>query len=415
MALAAASLHGCLLTFFLVSRRGQDAATRLPLSRAVVAGFTLTVALYALSAAPAIGWAIEPGLALVETAKLLGLACLFLASALWVNSRRRARLFFVFVSRAGLAYLTLTLSLYALAPTELYGAAKFTAQSRFTASFISANTAGALCGCLALISLGLVLRRVQSLPDGPLERTPLSRQWLLKAWPDVATLLAASSALILTGSRTAFLIAVPMAMLLLAHGLGRGAKGRRRLAPVVIGVLLLALFTVVADLGGLGRRFARVATDAPLRAELFRVTWEAFMRSPLLGFGPGSFEPLARAAVSENNIELLPTVGAVHNLYLQWLMQAGILGAAAMGLCLAAIGREIVGAMRRWAGRWLVLICLVSAILLLHGCTDYALEVPSIAAFWSMLLGAGLGIAATARAHARRVGTRRRRRAKEAS
>ena len=408
LGLTFALLQALVLWFFLAGPQAERALQRLPFTRPMVLAFGLVLALGALSAAPLVGWALEPGLALVETIKLCGLACLFVSVALWVNSRRRARLLFVLLVRAGLAYLAVVLALYALAPSELYGAAKFTAQARFTASFISANTAGTLCACLVLMAAALILRRVQKPSKPNLSPADRHRDYIQKGWPDALALVVAASGLLLTGSRTAFILCLVLLIGLLAYGLRDAGAGRRQLRLWLGAIVVVGALIVSANVGGLGERFARVATDAPLRGELLRVHWYAFVEAPWLGYGAGAFEPLNRAAVSADNIELMPTVGAVHNLYLQWLEQAGLIGAGAMALCLALILRAImIGFRRRWARRWAALVLATSALFLLHGFTDYALEIPSMSAFFTMLLGAGFGVAATVSYPSRRAKHRR--------
>ena len=401
------------LLFFLMGPHADRALQRLPLSKPILAAFGVVVLLAVLSAAPVVGWSLEPGLALVETIKLCGLACLFVSMALWVNSRRRARLLFVLLLRTGLAYLVIVLVLYATAPGELYGAPKFTAQSRFTASFISANTAGTLCACLVLVAAAVILRRLQKPTQPNVSATDRWRDHVRKSWSDGLALVVAAVGLLLTGSRTAFVLCLFLLMVLLASGVREAGPGRRK-AKLWVGVIaVLGVLVVSTNIGDLGERFSRVSTDAPLRGELLRVHWYAFAKAPWLGYGPGAFEPINRAAVSADNIELLPTVGAVHNLYVQWLEQAGLLGASAMAICLALIIRVImIGFRRRWARRWTGLVLAISALFLLHGFTDYALEIPSMSAMFAMLLGTGFGIAATVihptrRAKARRAARRR--------
>jgi hypothetical protein len=54
-----------------------------------------------------------------------------------------------------------------------------------------------------------------------------------------------------------------------------------------------------------------------------------------------------------------------------------------------------IGVVRRRRMRgWLIAIAGVLLLFLLHGASDYALEVPSMALFLSLLLGVGVGCAA---------------------
>ena len=89
-------------------------------------------------------------------------------------------------------------------------------------------------------------------------------------------------------------------------------------------------------------------------------------------------------------------LGAAHNVYLQWIEQAGVVGAALMFLCIGLIALRVMrGAWRRRRMRaWMVGILAVLALFLGQGLGDFALEVPAMAAFLSLLLGLGCGVAA---------------------
>jgi O-antigen ligase len=84
-----------------------------------------------------------------------------------------------------------------------------------------------------------------------------------------------------------------------------------------------------------------------------------------------------------------------HNVYIQWLLQQGAPGALAMVGCVAVIlARMIRGVVRRPSQQSLVLSCLgVAAVFAVHGLVDFALETPSMAAFFSAVLGLGYGLA----------------------
>ncbi len=91
----------------------------------------------------------------------------------------------------------------------------------------------------------------------------------------------------------------------------------------------------------------------------------------------------------------LADLGAAHDVYIQWLLQAGVPGALAMfgavGLILLAI---VKGVARREGQRWLGVACLGAAVVFaVHGLVDFALDEPSLAAFFSAMLGLGYGLA----------------------
>lgn len=89
------------------------------------------------------------------------------------------------------------------------------------------------------------------------------------------------------------------------------------------------------------------------------------------------------------NVETLWSVRAAHNVYLQWLEEAGLFGALPM---FALVGLILILSIRRSlrlrTGRSQHHALVASnLVVLIHGTADFALQVPSIAAFWAFLLG----------------------------
>jgi O-antigen ligase len=116
---------------------------------------------------------------------------------------------------------------------------------------------------------------------------------------------------------------------------------------------------------------------------------------PWTGFGLGTFARF-------NPLMLGPTAparfwefGAMHNVYLQWLYEAGVVGAALMFGCLAwAVGLVGWGLTRPEAGRrWTAAALGTSAMLAAHGLVDFDLQIHGVAALWALVLGAGVGAA----------------------
>jgi O-antigen ligase len=131
------------------------------------------------------------------------------------------------------------------------------------------------------------------------------------------------------------------------------------------------------------------------RLQLFAAYWPTFQASPWLGYGLGAFPTANGASMTVGNGMELARMGAAHNVYLQWLLQEGVPGALAMfgavALILLATAR---GVSRRASQRWLGVACLgVAAVFAIHGLVDFALEEPSLAAFFTVMLGLGYGLA----------------------
>jgi O-antigen ligase len=168
------------------------------------------------------------------------------------------------------------------------------------------------------------------------------------------------------------------------------SSGRGRV-PVMVSAALLVGLGVVLTFGGNDLVWIRVAEiDGAwvVRDQTLSAHWAAFIDSPLFGYGLGSFDAVNSQIMTGETYRNLWQIRATHNVYLQWLQEAGLVGAAPM---FALIGLVlIVSILRAASGRGrtmqLGLVC-ASLVVLVHGLTDYALQVPSIAAFWAFLLG----------------------------
>lgn len=316
------------------------------------------------------GAAIDRSAAIVELVKLAGLACFFLAGAAAGARDDRARFA---VQAAVLAGAIFGLwAIYAAAT----GAVFQTQGRRLEALFLNPNTAGALFAALFVLAVAVFWRQAGGRRRGA--------AWM---WGAAAFVLAV--ALLNTGSRGALLAALAALLALFGLRLAKGSvKPTRALAAAVAGTLVLAAILMLAG-DRVVDRFFHAEADAPIRYAIWDAHWRAFQASPLLGYGLGTFEAVNRSLLTAGDFETLAHLRAPLNVYLQWLEEGGLLGAAPMFLCIAAI---IAGAARgffrrtRMTGLIAGLLAL-DLVFVLHGFTDSALQSPSIAAFWAWALG----------------------------
>jgi O-antigen ligase len=171
------------------------------------------------------------------------------------------------------------------------------------------------------------------------------------------------------------------------------------IAAAVVGVgALLASSGTVARLGG------TTLLDASDRLTAYEVHTEAFLAAPWRGYGLGTFSALNDVLQTAENHHDLDELHALHNVYLQWLEETGVAGASFMFASIACILAHIWGGLSQRARMltWLRAMLMASLLVLAHGLVDYALQVPSIAWQWALLLGVGAGIAAPRSREARR-------------
>ncbi len=140
-------------------------------------------------------------------------------------------------------------------------------------------------------------------------------------------------------------------------------------------------------------RLADTSLDAADRWTIWSAYGSAFLQSPLYGFGLGSAPVLAKMAVTPDTYDAMWNIRAVHNVYLQWLVEGGIIGAVLMFATLACLLAVAVKGATRGAFQSLAPFLAVDLVFLLQGLVDYPLQIPSVAMMWALLLGLQTGIA----------------------
>ncbi|WP_396593038.1 O-antigen ligase family protein [Brevundimonas sp. R86498] len=359
------------------------------LAPAALFGLVIAVALWSLTpwapggAHPLWAWSgqetgsltIDRGATAIEIIKLLGLAAVFLVGALQGIRRDRATATLEGIVWAGGAWSAISLLMF-LAGTQVEQG------GRSTGGLLSSNNGATVFGILTVLGLALFLKGWRRASGrGVVDR-------LTSVAAPVACVALSAVCLLLTASRMGVVATLVSVGLLLLWELVDTRKGR---GPVAIaGGLLLALGAVLQAGGNslLWTRVGELDRDVEVRAEVFSAHWDAFLASPLFGYGLGTFDGINSQIMTSETANSLWIIRATHNVYLQWLEEGGLVGALPM---FALIGFILSIALLRGGpgkGRTLQhgLLC-ANLVVLLHGLTDYALQVPSIAAFWAFLLG----------------------------
>lgn len=334
---------------------------------------------------------------LVELVKLVGLGAFCLAGYAVGSDELEAERLFTWTLLAGGLYALWAIVTFLQSPGFVLGLEKQMHVERLTGSFLSANTAGSLFGALGCALAVRLFRRVGRKlgSHAAREADDLSR------WGgelrDAALLALLWIALLLTVSRAALSVSLAVVALFALLELRRYVR-RRRLkgrASLFAGAAVLAAFVVLL-LGSLSSQlqgqFGRLAADAVSRTGILDAYGPDLAATPLTGHGLGGFPALNSQQVTPENFADLWSLGAAHNILLQWWLEAGPVGtalAAAVVLLLAArlIQRMATGRVGRWRA---AAALAASAVLLAHNSVDYSLEVQGIASLWALLLGLGL-------------------------
>ena len=329
---------------------------------------------------------------IVEMLKLGGLACLFCTGALIGQEAERGRRFLHFFLIGSAIYVVWAFVSHLADPTTVLGVAKIFHRDRLTASFLSANTAATLLGFLGILVAGLLVERTRDAA----RKGARMENMVGPIAPTLIILLMILISVVLTASR-AGLVATFVG--LVAFGLWElFSQPWRRLSFktwAALGAGLIVIVALVFASNLLMGRMVDLNADAAIRKELFDSHWRAFLASPLSGYGLGNFYAVNRLIENSTNYGELSYVRALHNVYIQWLEEGGIIAAFPMFACIAWIlVSTALGAHRRQRMTvWMRALVCASLVILIHGATDYGLQVPSIAAMWACLLGLGFGLA----------------------
>lgn len=314
---------------------------------------------------------VDPEATWVELIKMMGLATVFIIAQRYAATPARLTatlrlLVWMTVGWAGWA-----LVLYAGLGTS-GGAAP-----RLTGTFVSPNVAA------CALSLGLLCW--MSLLAMKASRSGLASRLLM-----IGAGVMLAGALLLTASRSAIVLMAVLSVCLQAPTAWARLKARLATAalPNVTTLLGAAGLAVLAlSAGVFVVRLGALREEAQNRLDIIGAYTEAALANPLLGQGFGAVPRISRLLLSAENDSFLWNVRAVHNLPLQWIIEAGLIGSVAAAIALVALIAIPVRRLAPRNRRQLAPIILVSAFMLGQGLVDYPAQIYSLALTWAFLLG----------------------------
>lgn len=308
--------------------------------------------------------------------RLVGLACLFLASQIIGASETRRR---------ALVW-SMLLALGAFAALAILNHVGFRSRTRLVATLLSPNSAATLMG-VGLVFAATFFSQALQRAGGALRIDRLG----LDASLSLGVAAVFGVALALTASRGGvFATVVGLAVLLTWQVIAQGRKVR---AVAIIGgaaALLVVVGVAMRSADLTAARLENLEGDVAVRQAIFGAHWQAFKSSPWFGFGLGSFPVVNQLIATSENLRVLFDVRATHNLYLQWLEEAGIVGSLFMAAwLLVALWRVGVEAVKPgMAGALARATIAATLVVLLHGLSDFAVQVPALQALFAVGLGA---------------------------
>lgn len=319
---------------------------------------------------------------IIEIVKLLGLASVFILGCILGARGERARSVLAALLALGGVYAVVSLVLF------LGGGQIAAGTNRLAGGFFSANIAGTQFGVLTTLAMAWLVRGWnQTSRDAVITR-------IVDLAPVIALLLLFIACLLLTASRAAIVATVVATALFLGWA---ALDNRASKWPLMIGggiILLCAVLFVAQGNTLFADRFGGLAGGDATREAVAVAHWKAFLASPLFGYGLGSYPEVNNQIMTASNASALAVSVVQHNAYLQWLEEAGIVGAIPMFALIAVIlGSTAWRAFQRKRNRTLIVGLLsASVVVLLHASVDVSLNTPSFEAFWTLLLGIGFAL-----------------------
>ncbi len=312
---------------------------------------------------------------LLGVVQFLGLGCLFVAARIIGASEARGRWF--------LRIAVMAIGVYAtLAFLDHVGLRRST---RLVATLLGPNSAATVFGAGLLLAVAATANRV---------RRQRGLAMLRRGDPEAVACLAIVGVLLTVLLLTASRAGLAATLVGLGLMLVWEAIAQRQRFRVVAGLGAMALILVVGALSLrstelVAERLSNTEQDISVRTAILAPHWEAFQASPWFGFGLGSFPTVNQLVATQDNLRVLFDVRAVHNLYLQWLEEGGVVGAVIMALLFIVLIWPILrGGLREGAAAtWARATACAALVFLLHGVTDFALQVPAIQALAALMLG----------------------------
>ncbi len=320
---------------------------------------------------------------IVEITKLLGLACLFLSAALLSQDRHERQSLFRYLLVGGILFALFCLSLNALNLAPLNETKASISTGRLSGLYSSPNTAACVFGMNGLLSAGLLLRSAGSTANRD------RNSWLslfINAPLALVGCLLNTGCLILTGSRGGLFAYVAGLAILFGHLL---VSRKSTSAPPTALMLLFGSLAIASTGSGLlVNRFFHAERLTQGRSDWLHIYLEEALRAPLGGSGLGSFEQINLFYTRPNAFNETSWAGTVHNTYIQWFMQVGVIGlipaATLIGWLIFHLGKNVKNI-------YAAISLAICFELIIDSLFEYSLEEFSISGLAVVLLGASFG------------------------
>ena len=260
-----------------------------------------------------------------------------------------------------------------------------------TATFVNRNSFATFAGlgllCTAAALREALARTGEGAPGAKERLRRLTSERLPRNGLLLGGGLVLGVALLLSESRAGAAASVLALLVLFASlALRRGLSARFLILPAMIPALAgAALFALSGE--GLEQRLWASESSWEARSEIHAQTRRAIRDAPILGTGLGTFESVYRLYRTGR---FGPTVARAHNDYLEMALELGVPAAACFVAALAALAFLCAaGVFIRRRHAVLPAAGFAACILIgAHALVDFSLQIPAVAATFSLVLGA---------------------------
>ncbi len=334
--------------------------------------------------------------------RLLTYGGIFWLSLQYCRSSTRARHVIFMVPAAGALYSIYGLIVQFSGSQTILWFDKYAYKNDLTSTFVNRNSFATFAGLTLLCASGLLLDALRKSLGGALGWRDGLHRLLNTAWPPPWILLVAciviATALLLSHSRGGFIsTGAGLLTLCLIQGITREARLRFALSVTVVAVVAGTLLFAVGG-EGTDQRLARISVETQERPLVYEKTVEAIEAAPVLGTGYGTFEEVFRFYRDES---LRSFYMEAHNTYLENGLELGLPGAFALFATIGGLAvLTLCGVRRRY--RNAIFPCIGFAVTVqvgIHAMVDFSLQIPAVAAFYSLVMGAACAQSWSSREH----------------
>ncbi|MCA3268886.1 MAG: O-antigen ligase family protein [Alphaproteobacteria bacterium] len=336
--------------------------------------------------------AVDPQTATASFVRLLGYLYLFLMVVFMANSRERARQVLHAVVLGTALYAAYGLIVYFSGNETVLWFDKWAYKKDLTATFVNRNSCATFMGMGVLTVAGLLMQHMVKNNRFEYGLRSGMRYMLLALLTPYALWLLSSftlllTALLLTNSRAGFVsvgIALIVLALLIVPKKRWSVAAKMALTGVIAAGLLLFLEAQSSKTAG---RLLETDLAEEGRPAVFKLTFAAIEGAPLTGHGLGGF---LNAFALYRDGTVIGTYDKAHSDYLELAFDLGIPAALLFtAVFVAVLWRVRRGWQARSNQRYVQAIALaVSLQVFLHALVDFSLQIPAVAALFTLLLAA---------------------------